>query len=144
MNVQNLRNALPPPGPFWQFDREERNAVARLLVLLSDPANLRVLVDACGWHVGDLTDAEVGVEWTYLRDLWRHHSGADPETLRAAILRTLEPTAADELALASVLGFNTHFGAVPSPSATFIQSPSNWSVARFDAHIAGSSDFSGV
>lgn len=139
--MPNIRQFLTPPGPFWQFDREERNAVARLLVLLAEPANLRVLTDACGWEVPDLTAAEVGVEWTYVRDLWRHHAGSGPEVLRDAILRTLAPAAEADLSRSSVLDFNTHFGAVPAPSATFIQSPSNWSIARFDTNIPDNDEF---
>lgn len=136
-----IRTHLPPPGPFRTFDREERNAVAKLLVLLSEPANLRVLAEACHWEVDSLDGAEVGVEWTYVRDLWAWHVEHGKADLRTAIIDSLRPSNAPDLAAMSPLAFNSHFGAVPAPSSTFIQSPSNWSVTRFDPNITDNDEF---
>lgn len=134
--------SLPSPGPFWTFNREERNAVAVLFGLLARPGNLDTFASLFDWHPDDLTDAEVSVEWTFLRDLWNHHSRrVEPSALRTAILDALQPVDTADLAACSTLEFNTHFGAVPRPSATYVQSPSNWSVARFDLTISDNDEF---
>lgn len=145
MGTAPITRALPIPGPFWTFNREERNAVAVLFGLLTKPGNLRAFADLLDWRPDDLDQAEVSVEWTFLRDLWSHHSrrlkAAD---LRQAILDSLAPSNAAELATCSIREFNTHFGAVPRPSDTYIQSPSNWSIARFDSTIGDDTEFRGT
>ena len=65
----------------------------------------------------------------------------EPAVLRTAILDALQPDNATELAACSTLEFNTHFGAVPRPSAAKVQSPSNWSVTRFDTNIIDDEEF---
>lgn len=142
MESTPITHALPAPGPFWTFNREERNAVAVLFGLLARPGNLDTFARMLEWQPVDLTDAEVSVEWTFLRDLWNHHRRrVAPAALRAAILDALQPSNMGELQAASTLEFNTHFGAVPRPSAVYIQSPSNWSVARFDETIVDNDEF---
>jgi hypothetical protein len=137
-----ITHSLPAPGPFWTFNREERNAVAVLFGLLARPGNLEIFCRRFDWQPADLVDAEVSVEWTYLRDLWSHHSRRlDPQALRSGILRSLAPGNAAELETCSTLEFNSYFGAVPRPSAAYVQSPSNWSVARFDASIGDNEEF---
>ena len=137
-----IPHSLPAPGPFWTFNREERNAVAVLFGLLARPGNLETFCGLLGWCPDDLADAEVSVEWTFLRDLWNHHSRlVEPSVLRTAILDALQPGNAAELASCSVLEFNAYFGAVPRPSAVYIQSPSNWSVARFDTTVRDNDEF---
>ena len=111
-----ITRSLPPPGPFWTFNREERNAVAVLFGLLARPGNLETFGRLFDWHPEDLADAEVSVEWTYLRDLWNHHSRrVEANVLRTAILDALQPDNAAELAALSTLDFNAHFRAVPMP-----------------------------
>lgn len=137
-----VTHSLPAPGPFWTFNREERNAVAVLFGLLARPGNLATFAELLSWQPSDLTEAEVSVEWTFLRDLWNHHSRrASPAALRAAILDALQPANIDDLTAMSFLDFNTHFGAVPRPSNVYVQSPSNWSVARFDETIVDNGEF---
>ncbi len=137
-----ITHSLPAPGPFWTFNREERNAVAVLFGLLARPGNLDTFGRLLDWHPHDLAQAEVSVEWTFLRDLWNHHSRrVTPVDLKTAILDALQPADATDLAGCSTVEFNTHFGAVPRPSSTYIQSPSNWSVARFDATIGDDDEF---
>ena len=87
MEPTPLTRSLPAPGPFWTFNREERNAVAILFGLLTGPGNVEAFARLLDWQPADLPEVEVCVEWTYLRDLWSHHSRtASPDTLRAAIL----------------------------------------------------------
>ena len=137
-----LTRSLPVPGPFWTFNREERNAVAVLFGLLARADNLDRFGRLLEWHPNDIADAEVSVEWTFLRDLWNHHRKiVEQDALRTAILDALQPGARADLEAMSALEFNTHFGAAPHPSATYVQSPSNWSVARFDATIADNDEF---
>lgn len=84
----------------------------------------------------------MSVEWTYLRDLWFFHSAtASADVLRAAILSTLQPGDADNLEQCTVEEFNSHFGAVPASSRVYVQSPSNWSVRRFDPNIVDDDAF---
>jgi hypothetical protein len=133
---------LVPPGPFWSFNREEGNAVGILVGLLAQPGNLTAFTRLLEWRPADIDDAEVCVEWTYLRDLWNWHSTkVSPEQLRAAVLDCLEPRNRSDLEGLSVLEFNSYFGAVPRPSTSFIQSPSNWSVLRFAANITDPAEF---
>lgn len=105
-------------------------------------ANLETFARLLAWQPDDLAGAEVSVEWTYLRDLWNHHSRLrDSVVLRAAILDCLQPENRGWLKTCSLIEFNTHFGAVPRPSAGYVQSPSNWSVGRFDATIVSNDAF---
>lgn len=142
MTTKPITGSLPIPGPFWTFNREERNAVAVLFGLLARPGNLESFANVFDWRPEDLTDAEVSVEWTFLRDLWNHHSRRlEQAALRIATIDALQPSNASKLADCSTLDFNAHFGAVPRPSATYVQSPSNWSVVRFDATIPDNDEF---
>jgi hypothetical protein len=137
-----ITRRLEPPGQFWTFNREERNAVAVLVGLLSRPGNLESFSELLGWAPPDLDDAELSVEWTFLRDLWNHYSRKhDAATLRSAILDCLQPGNRTTLETCSIVGFNTHFGAVPKPSDLYIQSPSNWAVTKFDTTITDSDEF---
>lgn len=139
---RSLRTLLPAPGAFWTFNREERNAVAMLLGLLTWPGNFEAFCDLLDWRPADRADAEVAMEWTYLRDLWNHHSGSDSnEVFRSAILEHLDPPDRAALAACSVLDFNANFGAVPQPSAVYVQSPSNWSIGRFHEHMPSNEAF---
>ena len=134
--------SLEAPGPFWTFNREERNAVALLFGLLTRPGNVEAFARLLDWQPTDIADVEICVEWTYLRDLWSYHSRtASPEKLRSAILDALQPAGRQALGECSPLDFNTHFGTVPRPSSIYIQSPGNWSVARFDPMIADIEEF---
>src|SRR4051794_32704295 len=111
-----IPKSLPSPGAFWKFNREERNFVAILFALLTTPGNLETFAQRLNWHPVDLADAEVSVEWTYLRDLWNHYSsakGRDNAQLRSAILDCMQPESYAGLKDCSVLEFNTYFGAVP-------------------------------
>lgn len=63
-----IAKSLPIPGPFWSFNREERNAVAVLFGLLARPGNLETFARLLDWSPADLDDAEICVDWTYLRD----------------------------------------------------------------------------
>ena len=142
MKTVPITHSLVAPGRFWTFNREERNAVAVLVGLLTRPGNMDAFTSLLDWRPPDLDDAEVSVEWTFLRDLWSHHSRlTDVVVLRTAILDCLQPVDRDRLAAASILEFNTHFGAVPKPSPTYIQSPSNWSLTRFNDAITGNDEF---
>lgn len=56
-----ITRSLPAPGPFWTFNREERNAVAVLFGLLARPGDLDTFARLLNWHPDDLADAEVSV-----------------------------------------------------------------------------------
>lgn len=133
---------LVAPGPFHSFNREERHAVAVVFGLLMQPGNLDRLAERLEWAPVDLDDVEVAVEWSYLRDLWHHHSKlGDQDVLRRAILDWLEPANRIELEDCTIVEFNSHFGASPRASATTIQSPSRWSLQRFDSTIGDNDEF---
>ncbi len=142
MESSPVTATLVPPGPFWSFNREERNAVGILVGLLTRPGNLGAFTRLLEWNPPDVSNAEVSVEWTYLRDLWNWHSRrATPDRLRVAVLDCLRPSNRAVLEECSILEFNTYFGAVPRPSATYVQSPSNWSVLRFAPSIPDAEEF---
>ncbi|TKJ29649.1 MAG: hypothetical protein CEE40_07880 [Chloroflexi bacterium B3_Chlor] len=53
----------------------------------------------------------------------------------------MEPLNVNELRKMDTVDFNRHFGAVPKPSSTYIQSPGLWSVPRYDKTIENNSEF---
>lgn len=61
--------------------------------------------------------------------------------LRSAILDWLEPSNRVDLEVATVLEFNTYFGASPRPSSDYIQSPGRWSLNRFDETVIDNDEF---
>jgi hypothetical protein len=135
-----IRSLLQPPGPFAAFNREERNAVATLYAALLLPGNLERFAQEVKWDgLANHAQAELFVEWTYLRDLWDLHRDAGQR--RLAILAMLDPSARHELEQCSIQKFNAFFGAVPYPSTTDIQSPGSWSVLRFSANIGDAAGF---
>jgi hypothetical protein len=136
----NLLTRLTPPGPFSEFNREERNAVATLYAALLLDGNLKRFTDLlqCGAFSGVAT--ETFVEWTYLRDLWNHHSKSNDER-RLAILDVLEPSNRRHLQACSAEDFNRFFGVAGHVSKEHIQSPGRWSVLRFAKNIEGNDEF---
>jgi hypothetical protein len=130
---------LVPPGRFSTFNREERNAVAYLYAALLIPANLERFSHLVGWDAA-LDDAELFVEWTFLRDLWNTHLG-QPELRREAILQALAPSNRAHLERCSIEEFNRFFIPSGRVSASDIQSPGRWSVTGLDERINDDDEF---
>lgn len=140
MAATPLTTLLRPPGPFSTFNREERNAVATLYAALLTPGNLQVFAELLNWRgLGDPSEAEIFVEWSFTRDLWKRHQG--PEARRAAVLETLAPGNREYLATCSIAEFNAFFGASPKASAKQIQYPGRWSVAKLDEAVLDNEEF---
>jgi hypothetical protein len=130
----NIREYLKWDGGYSAINREERNLTAILYhaLLLEDNLSRFLALIHCPYVVNE---SEMGIflEYAYLRDLWSQIE--DNDTKRGLILALLKPANAGELHQMSISEFNKHFGAVPKPSTTYIQSPGLWSLSRFDRTI---------
>jgi len=140
--MTNARALLGWTQGYHTICREERNVAAMLYHLLMHGPNLKAFLDLAGCKL-PVVDDQVGVyfEYAFLRDLWNERVRDRPEVGRSLILDMLRPNNADDLARMSVVEFNRFFGAVPQPSRDFIQSPGNWSIDRFAAHVANHAEF---
>ena len=136
----NLRRFVGLERPFATFNREERNLAAIFFFALNLDGNVSRFLAAAGCRPpqGEWEPA-VYFEFTYIRDLWRQISSE--EKTRELILTFLQTRRNDWLARCPVEEFNTYFGAVPRPSRNHIQSPSNWSLSRFDTTIDDNESF---
>lgn len=136
----NIRDLLNWSSSYSTINREERNlaAVFYHLLLLGD--NLRRFLDLIDSPF-QVLESEMGIylEYAYLRDLWSQIE--DNDTKRGLICELLKPLNVDELKKMETVDFNRHFGAVPKPSSTYIQSPGLWSVPRYDKVIEDNDEF---
>ena len=126
----DLRLSLGNQQPYYMLCREERNLCAILyhLLLLDNNVNSLLKLAKINW-TADST-AEIYVEYSFLRDLWK--SVSDPERKRRFLLDVLGYPEDDRLRTVSYATFNEHFGATPKASAKYIQSPSTWSMERYN------------
>ena len=126
----NIRVALGNQQPYYMLCREERNLCAILyhLLLLDNNLNSLLKLAKINW-IADST-AEIYVEYSFLRDLWK--SVSDPEKKRRFLLDFLGYPEDHRLRTASYAKFNEHFGATPKASVKYIQSPSTWSMERYN------------
>ena len=136
----DVRKLLGWATPYESFNREERNLAAIFFHVLNLPGNLDAFLAATGCApVESGFSPAVFFEYAYLRDLW---SGlGDNDAKRAVIESGLQLGSALELSSMTVGELNRLFGAVPKPSEKYVQSPGNWSVARFSPAIADDDDF---
>ena len=125
----NLRATLGNHQPYYMLCREERNLCAILyhLLLLDNNVNSLLKLAKIDW-TADST-AEIYVEYTFLRDLWK--SVSDHDRKRRFLLDVLGYPEDDGLRTVSYAKFNEHFGATPKASVKVIQSPSTWSMERY-------------
>ena len=137
----NIRQFLGIGDDYASFNREERHLAAIFFHALHLGDNLSRFLRAAGSEqtVAAGHDVSVAFEFAYLRDAWW---GIDDNATKRRLIETfLEPARSAALRETDVLAFNSYFGAGPKPSRLHIQSPSNWSVGRFDPHIASDDDF---
>ena len=130
----NIRALLEFNRNYSHINREERNLAAILYYALFHNDNTQRFLTLIGDH-DECDSGGFGMyfEYSFLRDLWRNidkecDRDRSNELKRQAILELLKPANADELRAKSTLEFNKYFGCVPRSSATFIQSPSKWSI----------------
>ncbi len=137
----NVRQLLGISEDYASFNREERHLVAIFFHALHLHDNLNRFMQAAGsaQRVGPGFDASVSFEFAYLRDAWRQLT--DNGTKRALIEEFLGPARSPALRDMDLHAFNSYFGAVPQPSRHRVQSPGNWSVARYDPNIISDADF---
>ena len=126
----DIRAALGNQQPYYMLCREERNLCAILyhLLLLENNLNSFLKLAKVNW-IADST-AEIYVEYSFLRDLWK--SVWDPEKKRRFLLDFLGYPEDYRLRTASYEKFNEQFGATPKASVKCIQSPSTWSMERYN------------
>ena len=138
--MRNVREFVGSNQSYTEFNREERNLSAVFFYLLLREGNLRRFLKHIDVAVDDdLEHSALYFEFAYLRDLW---TTLEPNTIgRALITQFLPLRGTPDLTGLPILNFNQFFGAVPAASATTVQSPCNWSMARYDSTIADNDDF---
>ena len=138
--MDNIRSYLCWDKNYAAINREERNLAAIFYhaLLLKDNLSRFLEMISCPFVV---KDQEMGIyfEYAFIRDLWFQINGND--TRRDLILTLLRPRNEHQLRSLSALEFNKFFGAVPQPSAKYIQSPGNWSLTRYHRTIADDEEF---
>lgn len=140
--MTNIRAALNFTEPYWTINREEANYAAILYYALLSGDNLRRFLDYIECDLPLRADEHGAYfEYAYLRDLW-DAAGASNDKKRAVITDLLGTKDVRELRDASVKEWNVHFGvSTPVPSAKVVQSPSSWSMKKFNSHITDHGDF---
>ncbi|MDO8737224.1 MAG: hypothetical protein Q7K29_09130 [Thermoleophilia bacterium] len=139
---QNIRKALGQEQPYYDICREERNICAVFYHLLLQDGNIDRFLQAVGTTLVSDSRAEVYVEYSYLRDVWK--AASDEEQKRHFLLDVLAYPANNELRDASFETFNSYFGATPKASLNFIQSPATWSMGRYDQNVEDDKTFMAI
>jgi hypothetical protein len=140
-SASNLRQLLDTQAPYHTINREERNLAAIFYHVLLYGDNLQKFLGKFGFDFS-VKENEMGIyfEYAFLRDLWKT-MGVDNDKKRRVILELLQPENRDFLEGCSIEAFNSYFGAVPRPSKTDIQSPSNWSIPKYNSNITSNQEF---
>jgi hypothetical protein len=140
--MTNMREMLGFTDPYWKINREERNYAALLYYALLSGNNLGKFLHSFAPELPLIEDQHAAyVEYAYIRDLWEatHASNEVKRTLITGLLATGD---VGQLQGASVLEWNQHFGvSTPFPSSKVIQSPSQWSMDKYNENIASKEDF---
>ena len=126
----DIRVVLGNQQPYYMLCREERNLCAILYHLLLLGNNLNSLLKLANIDWIEELSTEIYVEYSFLRDIWK--SVSDPEKKRRFLLDFLGYPKDARLRTASYAKFNEHFGATPKASTKCIQSPSTWSMERYN------------
>lgn len=139
--MKNIRNFLDGNKIYAEINREERNLAAILyhVLLLKDNLQRFLTLIDCSFEVNN---AEMGIyfEYAYVRDLW-FNIGDNNDKKQSLICKYLDLKNTVEISKKSVPQFNTYFGAVPTPSKKYIQSPGQWSLQKYNANIKDDYDF---
>jgi hypothetical protein len=131
--------SLMPSGAFSTFNREERGAVAILFAALLHRPNLERFGQLADWELGT-DETEVFVEWTYLRDLWAAHPGANAAK-RTAVLNALEPNNRAWLERCTIEEFNRYFCPTGPSVRNDIYYPGKWSVRGLSETLTDDGEF---
>lgn len=137
----NIREIAGIEQSYFLINREERNLAAIFYHTLLLSNNLNKFIDRIDCKF-PFVETEMGIyfEYAYIRDLWSNiNQGNDFK--RKLILDLLQPNNREELESKTIFEFNSYFGAVPKPSKTNIQSPSNWSIGYFNDNIKDNGEF---
>lgn len=139
--MNNIRSFLNWNKGYYEINREERNLAAIFYHALLLDDNLTKFLNTISCEFPIKRD-EVGIyfEYSYLRDLWFNIKN-DNEVKRNLIYKFLNPNNIEELEQMSVYEFNQYFGAVPTASHEYIQSPGNWSIERYRKNIKDNNEF---
>ncbi|MBW6533749.1 MAG: hypothetical protein K0B11_01955 [Mariniphaga sp.] len=138
----NIRDILKFNAPYYSINREERNLAAIFYHALLIKDNLKIFIKELGIEY-PLVEDEMGIyfEYSFLRDLWFSIDKSNNLIKRDIILNLLKPENTIYLQNCSIEKFNTYFGAVPTASRDYIQSPGNWSIDRYNSHISDKNEF---
>jgi hypothetical protein len=138
----NFRDILQFNAPYYTINREERNLAAIFYHTLLIKDNLKTFITKLEIDY-PLIEEEMGIyfEYSFLRDLWFSIDKSDNLVKRKIILSLLNPANTSYLQDCSIEEFNRYFGAVPTASRDYIQSPGNWSIDRYNSNISDRYEF---
>ena len=139
----NLRDSAGSDRNFASFNREERNLVAIFFHTLLIGDNLNQFLARADIDL-PVVPEEYGIffEYSYLRDLWATLTNDDDK--RRLVLEFSGVKDPARFVDESILSFNQTFGASPNPSASEIQSPSRWSISRYESSFNDDEEFLAV
>ncbi len=142
----NVREYLNFEKEYFEINREERNYAAIFYHTLLINNNLTKFFEFLEYDKSlNLEEVSIYFEYSFLRDLWAEIKEADRDKTnkkkRDFILNFLDISNKEFLNSRSVFEFNEYFGAVPKPSHDYIQSPSNWSIKKYNENIKDNTDF---
>lgn len=139
--MDNIRKFLNFNKSYFLKNREERNFAAILyhaLLINNNIEKFLKLID-CNYSINE-SEFAIYFEYSFIRDIWFNINGSN-EIKRNLILQNLNLSNNNYLTECSVEDFNKYFGAVPKPSAEYIQSPGNWSITLYKNSILSNEEF---
>jgi len=119
---------------YLTINREERNIAAIFYHTLLLENNLERFINSIDPSL-PIIHNEIGIyfEYAFLRDLWKEKvKPLNDEKRKRLIVDFLKPKNGTELMELTPNDFNSYFGAAPGNENSEIQSPSNWSIQRFN------------
>lgn len=145
----NIRKASGIDVSYFKINREERNLCAILFHTLLIGNNLKLFLNKidCDFPIID-SEKSIYLEYAFIRDIWeniRIENGINGgnNIKKKIILDTLDLSNTSDLEKMSISDFNNFFvqSMTRKPSSNEIESPGNWSVAKFDENVHDNSEF---
>lgn len=147
--ILNIRNASGINVSYFKINREERNLCAILFhtLLLGNNLNLFLKKIDCNFPIED-SEKSIYLEYAFIRDIWeniRKENGVieGNKIKKKIILDILNLSNTNDLEKMSISNFNNFFvqSKTRKPSSNEIESPGNWSIAKFDKNASNNDEF---
>ena len=148
----NFRKLSGIDDSYFKINREERNLCAILFhtLLIENNFNLFLNKINCDFPIVE-NEKSIYLEYAFIRDIWekiRTNNGIyeGNKIKRKIILDFLNLSNRSDLEKMSISNFNNLFvqSEKRKPSSTEIESPGNWSVAKFDENLSNNTEFLNV